>query len=115
MSTTGSSVTVPCRARLHARVSMGTSGRAVRPMTDPTQPKPGMVLRLTDDQYKFGSGPLLCKVETVITPVQFDGSPWWHLRGECAIGTQDRHGPWHLRELHVVSSAVRAHRDREGQ
>ena len=71
-------------------------------------------MRLSEDQYKFGSGPLLCKVETVIALVQFDGFPWWHLRGECAHGTRDRHSSWFTRELYVVSTAVRNKQTREG-
>lgn len=70
-------------------------------------PRPGMVLVLADDQYRFGVGPVLCRVIEVIAPVLFDEVLWWHVGGECAYGTPDHHGGWQERELYVVGSAVR--------
>jgi hypothetical protein len=72
-------------------------------------PQPGMVLVLADDQYRFGVGPLLCRVVEVIAPVLFDEVLWWHVSGECAYGTVQRHGGWQARELYVVGSAVVGH------
>jgi hypothetical protein len=69
------------------------------------EPKPGMLLRLKESDYKFGSGPLLCKVGRVIEEVILDDASWWRITGECASGTLDHHGGWRERELCVVSSA----------
>jgi hypothetical protein len=65
-----------------------------------------MVLVLTESEYKFGLGPLLCRVRHVIEPVLFDEVLWWHLAGECAHGTREHHSGWHDRELYVIDSAV---------
>jgi hypothetical protein len=83
-------------------------------MSDPVSPAPGTVLRLTDDQYRFGVGPLLCRVQQVIGLVHIDDAPWWHLRGQCANGTAAHHGPWSGRELYVISSAVTTPQPRRG-
>ena len=64
-------------------------------------PRPGMVLHLAEENYKFGIGPLICRVRAVIAPVTFDDELWWHLRGECANGTAENHGGWVDRELYV--------------
>lgn len=69
-------------------------------------PQRGMVLALTDAEYKFGVGPLLCRVTEVITPVLFDEVLWWHVRGDCAYGTQERHSGWQDRELYVIDYAI---------
>lgn len=65
-----------------------------------------VVLTLADEQYKFGSGPMLCRILEVIAPVIFDNVLWWHLRGECAEGTRAHHGGWHERELYVTDTAL---------
>ena len=70
-------------------------------------PERGALLVLGEAQYRFGLGPLLCRVVDVIAPVLFDEVMWWHLRGECASGTPDRHGGWQIRELYVIACAVR--------
>lgn len=79
-------------------------------MAELVAPTPGTVLHLTEQQYKFGRGPLLCKVQQVITLVLFDDHPWWHLRGQCADGTAANHGGWHDRELYVIATALRPER-----
>jgi hypothetical protein len=69
------------------------------------------VLQLAEDQYKFGVGPLVCRVGTVIARVTFDGRPWWHLRGECKLGTLDTLQEvvrWSQRELYVDAAALTA-------
>jgi hypothetical protein len=61
---------------------------------------------LTEEEYRFGVGPLLCRVRAVIAPVEFDGTPWWHLTGDCAPGTPDNHGGWTTRELYVPDAVI---------
>ena len=53
------------------------------------RPDPGEVLVLADEQYRFGVGPLLSRVVSVLGVVGIDAEPWWHLRGECARGTPE--------------------------
>lgn len=69
-------------------------------------PHRGMLLALRERDYRFGSGPLLCKIGTVLTDVKFDNQTWWHIRGECANGTVENHGGWHERELYIIDSAI---------
>jgi hypothetical protein len=64
-------------------------------------PQPGMVLHLAEENYKFGVGPLICRVRETIAPVQFDDGQWWHVRGDCANGTAENHGGFLDRELYV--------------
>lgn len=64
------------------------------------------VLALSDAQYKFGSGPVLCRSIQPVGPVIFDNEPWWHVRAECAYGTRERHGGWHHRELYIIATAL---------
>ena len=77
-------------------------------------PRPGMVLHLAEENYKFGIGPLICRVREIITLVHFDDEPWWHMRGDCANGTADNHGGFVDRELYVRADqspgAIRASR-----
>jgi hypothetical protein len=79
-------------------------------MTTPdlVEPLPGTVLHLDDPQYRFGTGPIICRVLAVLGLLNLDdGPPWWHVRAECALGTPSHHGPWHDRELYVAGTAVR--------
>lgn len=75
-------------------------------MTAPTPPVPGTTLRLDEEQYRFGSGPMLCRVRAVIAPVEFDGVLWWHLSADCAPGTPENHGGWSTRELYVPAAVI---------
>jgi hypothetical protein len=70
------------------------------------RPQVGTELTLTEPEYKFGVGSLLCRVTHVIAPVLFDNALWWHLRGECAYGTHEHHSGWQTRELYVIDSAI---------
>ena len=72
-------------------------------------PRRGMVLALAEPEYKFGAGPLLCRVLEVVAPVLFHDELWWHVRGECAYGTEERHGGRQTRELYVIDSVVPAY------
>lgn len=83
-------------------------------MTRPLgRPAVGDLLELAEEHYRFGVGPLVCRVRTVIAPVRFDGGLWWHLRGECKRGTlatiSDLVG-WQDRELYVDARHVRSAR-----
>lgn len=76
-------------------------------MAQAVRPGPGMRLALRDQDYRFGSGPLLCEIVQVVELVYFDNVPWWHIEGRCANGTLDNRGGWHERGLYVIHSAVR--------
>lgn len=83
-------------------------------MTPAVPPAAGMLLLLAEKDYRFGIGPLLCRVREVLGPLRFDeGPPWWHLRADCANGTLAHHGGWHDRELYVISTAIQPVRLRE--
>lgn len=77
---------------------------------DAPRPAPGDVLELHEDHYKFGAGPLVCRVGAVIARVNLNGRPWWHLRGHCKYGTVATLldvVPWTERELYVDATVVR--------
>lgn len=67
-----------------------------------------VVVKLADHQYKFGTGPLICRIMEVIEPVIFDNVLWWHVRGECGYGNRDHHSGWQVRELYIVDPALPA-------
>ncbi|RZU49504.1 hypothetical protein EV385_1257 [Krasilnikovia cinnamomea] len=70
------------------------------------QPRPGVTLRLTDEDYKYGVGPIVCQVESVIEPYDYgDGLTWWLVVGKCAKGTPEHHGGWQGRELYIRGPA----------
>lgn len=59
------------------------------------------LIALTEEQYRFGIGPVVLHSPQVLARVEFDGEPWWHLRAQVAGGTAERHGGWVDRELYV--------------
>lgn len=83
-------------------------------MTGAPAPIPGMTLSLTEEEYRFGVGPILCRVRAVIAPVEFDGALWWHLSADCAPGTPGHHGGWTTRELYVPATAIPRTRPAKG-
>lgn len=79
-------------------------------MTGPVPPRLGHTLVLAEEQYKFGVGPMLCRVTGVISLVYFDDEPWWHVNGMCAPGTPANHGGWSPREAYVSAAALSGQR-----
>ena len=70
------------------------------------QPQPSGTLRLSDTDYKYGVGPIACRVTRVIEPQSFgDGVIWWRVLGDCAQGTPEHHGEWRERELYIREPA----------
>jgi hypothetical protein len=45
--------------------------------------RPGLILRLSDTDYRYGTGPLVLRVEHVDVedPVTFDGELWYTVHG----------------------------------
>lgn len=72
-------------------------------------PRPGDLLALTEDQYRFGIGPVLVRVRVraILAAVEYDGQPWWHVSGEVANGTAENHGGWIDRDVYVEAAALR--------
>lgn len=48
-----------------------------------TSPAVGATYSLTEDDYKFGTEPLIARVTRVIQPVEFDAEVWWHVEALC--------------------------------
>jgi hypothetical protein len=73
-------------------------------MTD--NPQTGVTLILADKDYKYGVGPILCRVKLIIEPQNYgDGVRWWRVVGECAEGVLERHSSWRERELYIREPA----------
>jgi hypothetical protein len=74
-----------------------------------SRPRPGEAFELTEAQYKFGTGPLVCRVVGLIRAVEFDGELWWHVRADCRPGlsaaTPSRSQDWCRRELYLIDDA----------
>lgn len=89
----------------------------VNPPAGVARPAPGDVLELGEDHYKFGAGPLVCRVGSVIARVTLDGRTWWHVRGQCKRGTAAtllECVPWTDRELYIDAAAVRSRPESRG-
>lgn len=63
--------------------------------------RPGEVLSLPDDDYRYGVGPIVAHVVRIVGKVPYHGEPWWMVEAEVAEGTPDSHGSWNRRELYV--------------
>ena len=92
--------------------------RLAQAASGPAGPRPGDVYELAEAHYRFGTGPLVCRVVRPIGPVLFDGEPWWHIRGHIKHGTlatmDASPQQWQERELHVRASAIPAARRQRG-
>ena len=77
-------------------------------MSQPVRPAPGTVVELAEDQYRFGTASLLCRIRQAIAHAQIDGVAWWHIAQECADGTAASHGGSREQQLYVIASAIPA-------
>ena len=67
-------------------------------------PQPGETFVLTDQDYRYGAGPIIVRISKVIAQVQYGNKPWWHVKAEAANGTPENHGGWHCREVYIRES-----------
>lgn len=44
-----------------------------------TVPEVGAVYQLGDEDYRFGTGALLCRVTNVLRETVYDNEPWWEV------------------------------------
>lgn len=64
-------------------------------------PRPGDVLVLPEDDYLYGTGPVVARVKAVTRRDRYHGEPWWDLVAYVAVGTPERHGEWIERPVWV--------------
>lgn len=76
-------------------------------MAELMSPTPGMVLRLREEEYRFGVGSITFQVIEVKGLLRLsDGLPWWHMRGESTPDASGFIGRNEC-ELYVISNAIR--------
>jgi hypothetical protein len=69
--------------------------------------RPGDVVTLKDQDYKFGVGPLSIIVEQILERVMLDAEPWVRVRGLCRRASTDAGA---VREIYVRERALPARR-----
>lgn len=69
-------------------------------------PRPGEVFELAEQDYRYGVGPVIARIEQVLGPVTYRGEPWWRVSATVANGTPERHGGWQERELYLRESGL---------
>ena len=75
------------------------------------QPEVGERFGLATEAYKYGVGPIYCRVKAVRGKWSFDDVHWWwHIDAEYAEGTERAHGPWQEGAFYVSFEAVERNR-----
>jgi hypothetical protein len=69
-------------------------------------PRPGEILVLAEDDYRYGIGPILARISIILARVEYHGEPWWSVQAEAANGTPENHGEWHRRDLYVREATL---------
>lgn len=69
-------------------------------------PVVGATYRLADEDYRYGSGALLCRVTRVLRETVYDNEPWWEV--EAMVKPPDTVGLAYPRRLYLRSGALRA-------
>lgn len=72
---------------------------------DIAPPRIGDTFILSDQDYRYGSGPVVAIVKTIVALVKYDDEPWWQVEVEAAMGTPDCHGGWYCRQMYIRESA----------
>jgi hypothetical protein len=85
----------------------------------PSEPRAEQVFALTENQYRFGIGPIVIRCVRRLSELVVDGDQWVHVRALVAQGEVAHHGGWDERELdvpaqimHGISGQRRPDRDR---
>lgn len=66
-----------------------------------TVPRTGDAFVLSDQDYRYGIGPVLARITNVVGRVEYHGEPWWTVEAEVANGTPENHGGWTRRQLYI--------------
>ncbi|HEX8344238.1 MAG TPA: hypothetical protein VF657_05775 [Actinoplanes sp.] len=69
-------------------------------------PHSGEAFVLQERDYRYGVGPIVAVVISIVATVAYDGEPWWHVEAEAANGTPDNHGGWVRRGLYLRASSI---------
>lgn len=76
-------------------------------MTVPT-PMVGETYLLADEDYQYGSGPLLCRVTKVVRETVYANEPWWEVTAMCKPPTSA--SPAYERQLYINASILKSAR-----
>lgn len=64
-------------------------------------PRVDDVFVLPEPDYRYGVGPIVARILTVVGPVEYRGERWWSVTADVANGTPDNHGGWSHRGLYL--------------
>ena len=67
-------------------------------------PVVGAAYLLHDEDYRFGTGPLLCRVVRVLRETVYDNEPWWEV--EAVVKPPMSPGPAYERQLYVKADRL---------
>lgn len=68
-------------------------------------PKIGDIYSLAENDYRYGTGPLVARVVEVVKEVLFQNEPWWDV--EAVVKPPDTNGPGRERRLYVRAASLR--------
>lgn len=71
---------------------------------DVSAPQVGTTYALGDQDYQFGTGPLLCRVTRVLRQTIYDNEPWFEV--EAMVKRPGTVGPAHERRLYLREAAI---------
>lgn len=69
-----------------------------------TAPQVGTTYVLGDQDYQFGTGPLLCRVTRVLRQTTYDGESWYEV--EAMVKPPGTVGPAYERRLYLRDAAI---------
>ena len=67
-------------------------------------PQPGQTFVLSEQDYRYGLGPVVARILKLIEVVTYDNEPWWQVEADVAQGTPRNHGGWVQRQLYIRQS-----------
>lgn len=73
-------------------------------------PAVGATYLLDDEDYQYGTGPLLCRVTQVLRETVYVNEPWWEVEAMCKPPTSP--GPAYERRLYLRADRLAAARQR---
>jgi hypothetical protein len=61
---------------------------------------------VTEDDYRYGIGPVVVRDVRPVAQVMYRGEPWWHVSAQVANGVPQNHGGWVEREIYLRATVI---------
>jgi hypothetical protein len=70
------------------------------------KPRIGDVYNLKEPDYRFGTGKILVRVNSVIEEAEYNGERCWTIQGHVAMVQPNYFGAWQYREFLQIRAAA---------